>query len=114
MAGTGTITITGSLLGGNTGTKTFPSASIVNTSAIENTGTQALGIGDTTITLPAGTLGLYILPIGNTTVLKLKGAAGDTGIQISKTNPTVLAFDSTLPALIINAVAATTVWLIFV
>ena len=114
MPGTATITITGTQQGGNTGNRNYPSASIVNTSAVESVVVQALSAVYTAITAPAGSLGVYILPIGNTQTITLKGVTGDTGIALSKTNPSVLAFDTSVPAFGFLAGGATTVWLIFI
>lgn len=75
---------------------------------------QNLILGANTITLPGGgatVKGCVIVPpSGNTSTLTVKGIAGDTGIVISKTEPTSIAFDSTaLPAnFVINASAAIT------
>lgn len=59
---------------------------------------HSLAVGANTITLPTGgstVLGATIIPpAGNTATLTLKGIAGDTGIVIHKTDPTVITFDA--------------------
>lgn len=71
-----------------------------------------LSSGDNTITVPTGgsssPVALIILPpSGNTTAITLKGNAGDTGVALHKTNPSVIGFDGT-PTIILNAGAAIT------
>lgn len=58
-----------------------------------------LVLGDNTITVPAGTVkgATIIPPSGNTASIILKGVTGDTGITLSKTDPTSIAFE-TAPA----------------
>jgi len=72
---------------------------------------KALVTGDNTITIPSTAAGVVIEPpAGGTVALKLKGAAGDTGVVLSKKAVTKLAFDTTPPAdFILNAGAAVTV-----
>jgi hypothetical protein len=63
---------------------------------------HTLALGANTITVPAATgitvKGATIIPpAGNTQSLTLKGVAGDTGVLISNTDPTSIAFE-TAPA----------------
>ena len=68
-----------------------------------------LSAGDNTLTLPTGGTtpsgATLIPPAGNTQTLTLKGVGGDTGIRLSKVDPTSISFDSAaLPAnIIVNA-----------
>ena len=63
---------------------------------------HALSTGNNTITVPSATgitvKGATIIPpSGNTASLILKGVSGDTGITLSNTDPTSIAFE-TAPA----------------
>lgn len=101
MAGTSTVTISGTLVGGNTGSDTFATKSITNTSAAEYTQQINLASGFNSITVPSGVTGAYMLPPpANTQTLTLKGVTGDTGIAISPTAPCVIGFASSPPATI--------------
>src|SRR6516162_3794229 len=67
-----------------------------------------LAIGDNTITVPnvSGTFTnsiTIIPPLGNTVQITLKGAAPDTGIPISKTDITKIAFETAPASFILNA-----------
>jgi hypothetical protein len=59
-----------------------------------------------TITLPTGgsvvTGAVIIPPAGNTVLIYLKGASGDTGIPIHKTDPTSIAFDSSASSFVLT------------
>lgn len=59
-----------------------------------------LASGNNTITLPATPVSATIIPpTDNTETITLKGISGDTGLKLSPTDPTVLAFDpNNLPA----------------
>lgn len=63
---------------------------------------HTLSSGFNTITLPTGgstpKAATIIPPDDNEETLTLKGVTGDTGIALSKTDPTSIAFDSTPPA----------------
>ena len=58
----------------------------------------SLTTGDNTISVPTGgstvKAATIIPPSGNTQVIKIKGAGGDTGVNIHKTDPTSLGLDS--------------------
>jgi hypothetical protein len=67
-----------------------------------------LSSGNNTITLPTGgstvKAALIIPPSGNTLDLILKGVGGDTGITVSKTDPTLVSFGTPPPAnFVLNA-----------
>lgn len=74
---------------------------------------QSLTIGtNTTITVPSGTtLIILIPPTTNTNALTLKGASGDTGVLLSLTKPTVIAYAS--GTVILNAASSTAVTAVF-
>ncbi|MBJ7596495.1 hypothetical protein [Candidatus Nephthysia bennettiae] len=101
-----TLTISASPVQEQAGPKGLGPLTIVGAANIEQVDVRALASGDNVFTVPtapAGVVGCLIVPpTTNTFTLKLKGSAGDTGIVISKTGPTVLGFDpAALPAAII-------------
>lgn len=64
--------------------------------------------GDNTVTVPITKAGGVLIrpPDANTSVLKLKGAAGDTGITISKVGWTLITFDTApMASFILNSAA---------
>jgi hypothetical protein len=73
-----------------------------------------LSSGDNTVTVPtaattpstAPTAVTIIPPVGNTQAIKLKGDAGDVGVQLHDTDPTSLSLDSSVVNFILNAAAA--------
>ena len=75
---------------------------------------HSLAAGDNTITAPVSAgitvRGACILPpAGNAAAITLKGVGGDTGIPLSKLDPTSLAFEAGAPAtFILNAGAIIT------
>jgi hypothetical protein len=94
-------------------------------SALENTVSpgmeviQTLASGANTITAPVVsgivvTALTIIPPAGNTNLITLKGVSGDTGIALHKTDPTVIALDTTFTSLVLLAastiVGARLVW----
>lgn len=67
--------------------------------------------GDNTVTAPASSgstlAGVTIMPpAGNTEAITLKGAGGDTGIALHKTDPTSLGLDPGVTSFILNAAGA--------
>lgn len=90
-------------------------------SACGNAGGNAqvtLGVGDTTIAVPAGHDMVMICPRwpnpGETSpTLILKGAGGDTGIEINAIYPTILCLKDEGDDVIINASAAWSAEVIF-
>lgn len=87
------INLTGDLLLNNT----YEAAE--NSTAIGSITVHELSSGDNTITTPAAgglvVKGATILPpSGNTQTITLKGVTGDTGIVLSKLDPTSIAFDT--------------------
>ncbi len=73
---------------------------------------HTLAPGDNTITAPTGgstVKGACILPpAGNAQAITLKGVGGDTGIAISKVDPTSLSFETVPATFILNAGGAIT------
>lgn len=65
-----------------------------------------LAIGDNTIPPPSGgstPRGLTIIPpVGNSTSIKLKGAGGDTGIELHPSDPTSIGLNSVSNNVILN------------
>lgn len=73
---------------------------------------HTLAPGDNTITVPTGgstVKGATIIPpAGNTQTLTLKGVGGDTGIALSKLDPTSLGFETAPANFVLNAGGAIT------
>lgn len=68
---------------------------------------HALATGDNTITVPSVTgvtvkAATIIPPSTNTQAITLKGVGGDTGIPISKTDPTSIAFETAPASFVLN------------
>jgi hypothetical protein len=76
----------------------------------------AFASGANTITVPNWSVGVLIIPATtNVIAMTLKGVTGDTGIALSLTAPSLLAFPATAPGsfVITSASAnstATTIW----
>lgn len=103
MPATGTIAIDGLVEGLPTGKRVFQ-ASISSSAAVDHTVTVNLTAGTNTITVPSGTTAAVIIPpTTNTQTISLRGAAGDTGVALSRTKPTVLSFDTTVTSFILVA-----------
>lgn len=67
-------------------------------------------LGDNTITVPTGgttvpIAALIVPPVGNVLILTLKGVAGDTGISLHLTNPSLISLNS-VASFVLNASAA--------
>lgn len=102
------VNISGSVTSLPTGSKVFGS-SISGTGTIGTVTDLTLAAGDNTVNVPTGAIGVLIdPPSANTVVLKLKGAAGDTGVVIHPTNATLLSLGSTQTSFIVNAASLTT------
>ena len=70
----------------------------------------ALQSGDNTLTVPTGATGIVVtFPTGNNVLVKLKGAGGDTGVSLHKTDPLSMGLDSTQTTVVLNAAAPVTV-----
>ena len=93
MAVAGTISVTGTLTGHPEGSRTV--ALEWDITAGLSAVTVGLASGANTITVPTGcTLVIIVPPTTNTETITLKGVTGDTGRQISKTKPTILAWET--------------------
>lgn len=96
------------------GSKTIGPHTIVGTATLDRIDALTLANGDNTFTVPtapSGVVGCVIEPPStNTNALKLKGAGADTGIEISKTGPTILNFNPASPpvSFIVNSTGAMT------
>lgn len=63
--------------------------------------------GANTITKPTNAVSCTIIPPNNnTTALTLKGVAGDTGVLLHPTNPTLVTLSTSVTSFVINAGAA--------
>jgi len=98
----GTATVTVAVVGtGFASGQVNEQFSWANTTASEQVTSQTLNGGANTITVPTlvnQAIGVVIIPPStNTQTLTLKGVTGDTGVPISRTNPTTIPFDSASP-----------------
>lgn len=85
--------ISGSVTGLTVGTRAIDVSILAGASAVGDSTTASYPVGFTAITPPATATAACIIPPGaNTNGITLKGVTGDTGIPISKTQPTVLTF----------------------
>lgn len=112
MTATANISITGTITGLPTGTKTF-SISISSTAASGHSQQIVLANGDNTITLPtaiAPTGCIIQLPSDNTQACTFKSTGTDAGHKMGKTGAFLLTWDSTSPptSFVINSAAAQT------
>lgn len=73
-----------------------------------------LAIGANTIVVNDHSVAVVIIPtIDNVSILTLKGIAGDTGIILNPTRPSIVSLD-TVTSFVLNASAITTVRFIFI
>lgn len=109
MATSASRTITVTLTGDVTYTEPFSAA--VNTASPAQIEIRRLASGNTTVNVPGPVTGftavavLIIPPAGNATALTFKGIAGDTGVRIHNTDPTVVALDTSVASFVLNAAA---------
>jgi hypothetical protein len=105
MAATATRVITINLTGDVNASNSLQAAS--NAVSPASITIHTLAAGDNTITVPTGgstVKGATIIPpTGNTQAIILKGAGGDTGITLSKLDPTSIAFETAPASFILNA-----------
>jgi hypothetical protein len=96
-----TIAFTGDIVA----TNTVPAAA--NGTSPGSITIHSLALGDNTITAPTGGSSVkgatIIPPAGNVQAITLKGVGGDTGIPLSKLDPTSLAFETVPATFILNA-----------
>lgn len=101
---TATLRIDGTIASEPSGSETIGPLYVTSAAACYQKQVLILASGTNTITLPTGTgmptpTGCIIIPdSANAVALTLKGVAGDTGITLSLTKPTVLTFPATPPA----------------
>lgn len=108
----GQISVSGQITGVPAGTITpgpftIPTNDTSNASIIS----IVLASGDNTIGIPPWTVGVIIVPpTNNTEALILKGDTGDTGVDISPNQPSVIPFPTSglSPHLVISAADDTT------
>jgi hypothetical protein len=105
MATNATRTITIAYSGDVNGTETLPAAANAITPA--SVTIHTLAPGDNTITVPTGgstVKGACIVPpAGNAQTITLKGVGADTGIPISKLDPTSIGFETAPANFVLNA-----------
>jgi len=107
MANTSLVTVTLTLTGDMSSPPNFLWA--LNTSAPNSAPLLTLAIGDNSFAVPTGAVGLLVeLPASNTILVKAKGAGGDTGLSIHKTNVALIPLDSSMATVILNAAAQIT------
>lgn len=115
MAVTATRTITIAYTVDVNGTNTLSAAS--NAVSPGSVTVHALSLGDNTITVPTGgttVKGACIVPpSGNAQSIILKGIGGDTGITLSKLDPTSIAFEAAPVNFILTAGGAINILRIF-
>ncbi len=96
-----TITATGDVSINN------PLSAAGNASAPGSVTIHSLAAGDNTITVPTGgstVKGATIVPpAGNVNAITLKGVGGDTGISLSKLDPTSIGFETAPANFVLNA-----------
>ena len=96
-----TVTYTGDVNGNNS----LPAAA--NAVSPGSVTVHTLNAGDNTITVPTGgttVKGATIVPpAGNAQAITLKGAGADTGIALSKLDPTSIAFETAPANFVLNA-----------
>ncbi len=106
MATNATRVITIGYTGDVNGTNTLSAAA--SASSPGSITTQTLAPGNNTITVPS-TAGItvkgatFLPPTGNTVAITLKGVAGDTGFEISRTDPTSIGFETAPASIVLNA-----------
>lgn len=110
MAAASEISLRGTISALPEGSRSIAPSNLNNSNAPIQVTQITLASGDNTITVPASAVGAVIIfDILSTTVKKLKGAAGDTGVVLSKNKWSVLSFDSApLADFIINSSATDT------
>lgn len=105
MAVTATRTVTIAYSGDVSGTNSLPAAN--NAVSPGSVTVHSLAAGDNTIVIPTGgttVKGATIVPpSGNAQAITLKGAGADTGIPISKLDPTSIAFETAPVNFVLNA-----------
>lgn len=95
MTTSGSWRISGSVQGLPSGTRDVDVSIIAPTNAVDVTTTLAATTGFNAVTVPTNATAALIIPDpANTQTIQLKGVTGDTGIPISKTQPTAIALNA--------------------
>lgn len=114
MAIAGSWRIYGSVTGLSAGTRAVDVSIVAGASAVGDSITASFAVGFTAVVPPAtATAALIIPPTANTNGITLKGVTGDTGIPISKTQPTVLTFVAGSTFGLTVATGATTLTIVY-
>lgn len=96
MPGSGTLTLTGIIVGFPAGQRTVSIPWVLG-AAIDSSNPISLGVGITTISVPSGaSMMLVEPPSGNTIPILLLGSLTDTGITLHKTFPHWQSLDSSV------------------
>lgn len=97
MATSGSWRVYGSVSGLPSGTRAVDQTVTAPTTAVDSTQTLVTGgAGFNAITVPTGATAALIIPDpANTQTIQLKGVTGDTGIPLSKTQPSLITFGAT-------------------
>ena len=108
MSKTATTSQTATVTGDGLSYTEGPNA-VTNNSA-QPPGSIACSTGANTVTVPGGVMGVMLVPPPtNALTIMLKGVTGDTGVALSKVNPTTLMFDLSPPASFVLTVGSGTV-----
>lgn len=116
MATVGQIEIDANLSGAPSGTRTIHTVQLI-TAGVDATNLVTLVNGTVTVTVPAGSTACILFPPNATYpkpnptfagVITLRGVAGDTGVAISNTAATYLAWDTAPASFVLNSTAAGT------
>lgn len=95
MAVTGTIYLTGTLAGEPEGSSEISLSWGITAGASQSVTGLASGANTISVpTSPVPTVVIIIPPTDNTETITYKGVSGDTGTQLSKTRPTVIAWET--------------------
>ena len=121
----GSTSIFAAVTGGNDGSWALGPAATTRsmTTAINAESVLSLSVGANTVTVPTGATNAIIIPSSNSSgttntnyagTLTLKGAAGDTGVVISSSAPTLLPFDTAPSTFVLNATVSGTISIRFI
>lgn len=109
MAASASIQITGTVTGSNVGSKTVGPFTITSATAAIDTTRSNLASGDNTLSIVTGATGVILVPpAGNAILVTLRGPTSGGTFPLHKTNPTLLCFDATATAVVLNAAAPVT------
>lgn len=95
----GSFTISSSSFAIQSGAKTIGPITVTGSAQLGEVHDFTPASGANTVTVPTTATAIIIVPATtNTATLTIKGVTGDTGVAISKVNPTILSFDTSPPA----------------